>query len=210
MHIYHCSPAVAGVYCYKQTDLLCLLQPWGNFNVQCSKNVLWWALRSLRVEELAVRAIHGMYSNSRSHVLVNGQYSEGFGERVGVHQSSVLSLVLLILVLEAFTWVPHWGGMKASLFGSTDAHCGHDGGVYLSKLRAWKALKVNDSMSTVSDLWCWPWRPQEESTSELSATVALATTPSSACDWWLTQITSASGVAARLGTSTSGQWLNRC
>ena len=122
----------------------------------------------------------------------------------------VLSPVLLILVLEAFTWVPHWGGMKASLFGSTGAHCGHAGGVYLSKLRAWKALKVNDSMSTVSDLWCWPWRPQEESTSALSATVALATTPSSACDWWLTQITSASGVTARLGTSTSGQWLNRC
>ena len=57
------------------------------------QNVLWWALRSLRVEELAVRAIHGMYSNAQSHVLVNGQYSEGFGERVGVHQSSVLSSV---------------------------------------------------------------------------------------------------------------------
>ena len=37
-----------------------------------------WALRSLRVEECAVLVIQGMYSNARSQVRVNGQYSEEF------------------------------------------------------------------------------------------------------------------------------------
>ena len=50
------------------------------------REVLWWALRSLGVEEWAVRAIQGMYSNARSRVRVNGQYSEEFDVKVGVHQ----------------------------------------------------------------------------------------------------------------------------
>ena len=43
------------------------------------RKVLWWALRSLGVEEWAVRVIQGMYVNARSRVRVNGQYSEEFG-----------------------------------------------------------------------------------------------------------------------------------
>jgi hypothetical protein len=42
-----------------------------------------------------------MYANARSRVRVNGQYSEEFDVRVGVHQGSVLSPLLFILVLEA-------------------------------------------------------------------------------------------------------------
>ena len=41
--------------------------------------VLWWAMRSLGVEEWAIRVIQGMETNSRSRVRVNGQYSEEFG-----------------------------------------------------------------------------------------------------------------------------------
>ena len=65
--------------------------------------MLWWALRSLGVEEWAVRVIQGMYVNARSRVRVNGQYSEEFGVGVGVHQGSVLSPLLFILVLEALS-----------------------------------------------------------------------------------------------------------
>ena len=44
-----------------------------------------------------------MYTNARSCVRVNGQYSEEFGVGVGVHQGSVLSPLLFILVLEALS-----------------------------------------------------------------------------------------------------------
>ena len=67
------------------------------------RKVLWWALRSLGVEEWVIRVIQGMYANARSRVQVNGQYSEEFEVGVGVHQGSVLSPLLFILVLEALS-----------------------------------------------------------------------------------------------------------
>ena len=51
-----------------------------------------------------MRVIQGMYTNVRSRVLVNGQYSKEFGVGVGVHQGSVLSALLFILVLEALSY----------------------------------------------------------------------------------------------------------
>ena len=52
------------------------------------------------MEEWAVCVIQGMYK-CQHMVPVNGQYSEEFGARVGVHQGSVLSPLHFILVLEA-------------------------------------------------------------------------------------------------------------
>jgi len=60
-------------------------------------------LRSLGVEEWAICVIQAMYSNARSRLQINGQYSEEFDMRVGVHQGSVLSPLLFILVLEALS-----------------------------------------------------------------------------------------------------------
>ena len=38
---------------------------------QVPRKVLWWALRSLGVEECAVRIVQGMYSDARSRIRVN-------------------------------------------------------------------------------------------------------------------------------------------
>ena len=67
------------------------------------RDVLWWALRTLGVEEWAILAVQSMYANARSRVRVDDQYSDEFGVKVGVHQGSVLSPLLFILVLEALS-----------------------------------------------------------------------------------------------------------
>ena len=65
--------------------------------------VIWWVLRKLGVEEWIVRLVQGMNANARSHVCVGEGYSEEFEVKVGVHQGSVLSLLLFIIVLKALS-----------------------------------------------------------------------------------------------------------
>ena len=65
--------------------------------------VIWWALRKLGVEEWIVRLVQGMYANARSRVRVGEGFSKEFEVKVGVHQGSVLSPLLFIIVLEALS-----------------------------------------------------------------------------------------------------------
>ena len=67
------------------------------------RTVIWWALRKLGVDEWIVHLVQGMYSSARSHVRVGEGYSEEFEVKVGVHQGSVLSPLLFIIVLEALS-----------------------------------------------------------------------------------------------------------
>ena len=70
---------------------------------QVPRKVIWWALRKHGVDEWIVRLVQGMYSNARSRVRVGEGYSEEFEVKVGVHQGSVLSPLLFIIVLEALS-----------------------------------------------------------------------------------------------------------
>ena len=49
-----------------------------------------------------MRLVQGIYANARSHVRVGEGYSEEFEVKVGIHQGSVLS-PLLFIVLEALS-----------------------------------------------------------------------------------------------------------
>ena len=62
------------------------------------RKVIWWTLRKLGVEEWIVRLVQGMYANAWSRVRVGEGYSEEFEVKVGVHQGSVLSPLLIIIV----------------------------------------------------------------------------------------------------------------
>ena len=64
------------------------------------RKVIWWAMRKLGIEEWIVRFVQAMYNNTRSKVIVNNTYS---GVKVGVHQGSVLSPLLFVIVLEALS-----------------------------------------------------------------------------------------------------------
>ena len=60
-------------------------------------------MRKLGVEEWIVRLTQAMYNNACSRVRVGSEYSEEFKVGVGVHQGSVLSPLLFIIVLEALS-----------------------------------------------------------------------------------------------------------
>jgi len=65
--------------------------------------VLWWALRVVKVEEWIVKIIQSMSVGVKTIVKIDEGESEEFGVRVGVHQGSILSPLLFIIVLEALS-----------------------------------------------------------------------------------------------------------
>ena len=71
------------------------------------RDVIWLAMRKLGTDEWLARLVQSMYKSMykdvRSRVRLGDGYSEEFGVGVGVHQGSVLSPLLFIIVLEALS-----------------------------------------------------------------------------------------------------------
>ena len=63
------------------------------------REVLWWALRRLGVEEWIVIAIKALYEDATTSVKSTQGESKEFGVKVRVHQGSVLSPLLFFIVL---------------------------------------------------------------------------------------------------------------
>ena len=67
------------------------------------RQVIWWAMRKLGVQEWLIRWVQSLYRGARSSVRIGDTYSKEFQVKVGVHQGSVLSPLLFIMVLEALS-----------------------------------------------------------------------------------------------------------
>ena len=67
------------------------------------RDVVWWALRKVGVAEWLVNVIKPMYVNTTTAVKTEDGLSEEFGVKVGVHQGTVLSLLLFTIVLESLS-----------------------------------------------------------------------------------------------------------
>ena len=62
------------------------------------REVVCWALSKLRVDEWLVRVIQVMYERVSTAVKLGEEESDAFPVKVGVHQGSVLSPLLFIIV----------------------------------------------------------------------------------------------------------------
>ena len=67
------------------------------------REVIWWSMRKLKIDEWLVRIVQSMYKEVRSRVRVDDKYSNSFDVLVGVHQGSVISPLLFVIVLEALS-----------------------------------------------------------------------------------------------------------
>ena len=65
------------------------------------RDLLWWSLWQSGVDEWIVRVIQSMHEGALTSVKLGVGESVEFAVKVGVHQGSVLSPLLFIIVLEA-------------------------------------------------------------------------------------------------------------
>ena len=113
------------------------------------RRVIWWAMRKLGVEEWVIRLVQAMYLNARSRVRVGNGLSDEFFVMVGVHQGSVLSPLLFIIVLEALSLEFRAGAPWEDLYADDLVVITDSLEECVSRLQAWKeamekkGLRVN-------------------------------------------------------------------
>ncbi|XP_057314191.1 uncharacterized protein LOC130655450 [Hydractinia symbiolongicarpus] len=119
------------------------------------RKVIWWAMRKLGVDEWLVTMVQSMYSNARSRVRINDSLSDEFSVNVGVHQGSVLSPLLFILVLEALSMEFRTGCPWELLYADDLVLIAESMEELVEKFEKWKkgleekGLKVNTAKSKV-------------------------------------------------------------
>ena len=67
------------------------------------REVISWAMRKLGIEEWLVSAVMSMYTGAKTVVRTVYGNSKGFEVKVGMHQGSRLSPLLLLIVMEAIS-----------------------------------------------------------------------------------------------------------
>ena len=103
------------------------------------RNVIWWAMRKLGIEEWLVKVVQSMYENVSSRVRVGKGYSDAFGVKVGVHQGSVLSPLLFIIVMEALSREFHTAHPWELLYADDLVIIAKSVEELIEKLKKWKA-----------------------------------------------------------------------
>ena len=102
------------------------------------REVLWWALRKLGVDEWMINVVKAMYDGSTTAVKLQGGESKEFEVQVGVHQGSVLSPLLFIIVLEALS-KEFRGGLPWELLYADDlALLAESKAELIEKIKRWK------------------------------------------------------------------------
>mgnify|MGYP003460147097 FL=1 len=113
------------------------------------REVIWWALRTLGVDEWLISVIKSMYEGATTAVKLNGGLTDEFSVKVGVHQGSVLSPLLFVIVLEALSRSFRKGLPMELLYADDLVLMAESEKLLVEKINKWKAgveekgLKVN-------------------------------------------------------------------
>ena len=101
------------------------------------RQVIWWAMRKLGVQEWLIHWVQSLYRGARSSMRIGDTNSEEFQVKVGVHQGSVLSPLLFIMFLEALLR-EFRTGCPWELFYAEDLVISKTLNELLEKLKTWK------------------------------------------------------------------------
>jgi hypothetical protein len=113
------------------------------------REVLWWALREVGVEEWTIAVIKSMYEGAYAAVRLSQGESPLFEVKVGVHQGSVLSPLLFIIVMEAISRKCRGGLPFELLYADDIVLMANSKEGLMERLREWKkeievkGLRVN-------------------------------------------------------------------
>ena len=113
------------------------------------REVVWWALRYLGVDEWIALVMRAMYEDATTKVRLNGKESNAFSVKVGVHQGSVLSPLLFIIVLEVLSMEFREGLPMELLYADDLILMAESEELLMEKSRKWKngmeakGLRVN-------------------------------------------------------------------
>jgi len=119
------------------------------------RDVLQWALRKAGVEEWLIKTVMGMYSKCSTSVKVGDGLSEPFEVKVGVHQGSVLSPLLFVIVMDVIAKEVGSGLPLELLYADDLLIMGESEEELRGKIMNWKTglegkgLKVNLSKTKV-------------------------------------------------------------
>ena len=72
------------------------------------RKVLEWGIRKRGIPEVMVRAVMSLYEGARTRVRVGLELSDEFEVKVGVHQESVLLLLIFVIVVDVVTESEKW------------------------------------------------------------------------------------------------------
>jgi hypothetical protein len=106
-------------------------------------------LREVGVKEHTIRVIRAMYVGATTSVKVNGSESDAFEVKDGVHQGSVLSQLLFIIVFDALSKKFRCGLPLELLYADDLILIAESEDLLIEKIRVWregfeaKGLRVN-------------------------------------------------------------------
>ena len=112
-------------------------------------------MRKLRIDEWIIQIVKSMYGNAHSKVRITNSYSNPINVSVGVHQGSVLSPLLFIIVMEALSCEFRTGCPWELLYADDLVIVAESLGDLKVRLKNWKdgleekRLKVNVGMTKV-------------------------------------------------------------